>query len=398
MGLYQSISGTVRVRLTGADLHSTIKAINAMDIKIYHLETEGELNTVFSLRRRDFRKAKKLAEKKGDRIEEVERVGIFWFYRSCLTRPVLMIGILIIFLMTILVPQRILFVSVEGSTRIPPRMILEAAGESGVHFWCRRREIRSEVSKNVLLAQIPELQWAGINTYGCRAVITVRERKLQERQIASAGISSIVAGCDGIIISCTATKGTVSCKVGQAVSKGEILVSGYVDSGRILSGTDAEGEIYAATRHQLTALAPAKCVYRHDTTQQTTKFSLVIGKKRINFYNGSGIFDTSCVKMYSKYVLTLPGGFSLPVAVLKETVMEGTLAEGTVPEHHLSGQLSQFAQDYLKDQMVAGTVDHSSESFQALSDCYRLNGWYDCTEMIGRRQREMIGEIHGKDN
>lgn len=36
--------------------------------------------------------------------------------------------------------------------------------------------------KNALLSAIPELQWAGVNTYGCRAVISVRERTLPERK------------------------------------------------------------------------------------------------------------------------------------------------------------------------------------------------------------------------
>ena len=36
--------------------------------------------------------------------------------------------------------------------------------------------IRSEKVKNSLLQRIPQLQWAGINTDGCVAVISVREK------------------------------------------------------------------------------------------------------------------------------------------------------------------------------------------------------------------------------
>jgi hypothetical protein len=48
------------------------------------------------------------------------------------------------------------------------------------------------------------------------------------------------------------------------------------------------------------------------------RYSILLGKKRINFYKGSGIYDGSCVKMVSQYHLTLPGDYVLPVTVVKE--------------------------------------------------------------------------------
>ena len=60
------------------------------------------------------------------------------------------------------------------------RKILERAEYCGVHFGAKAGSVRSEQVKNRLLFEIPELRWAGVNTTGCTAVITVAERQSGE--------------------------------------------------------------------------------------------------------------------------------------------------------------------------------------------------------------------------
>jgi len=52
----------------------------------------------------------------------------------------------------------------------------------------------------------------------------------------------------------------------------------------------------------------------------------------------------------------------------------------------------------LKESMVSGSITDSSVAVTAAPDCYLLEGWYACTEMIGGRQEEMIGEYNGKSD
>ena len=398
MGLYRSMAGEVRLRLIGADIPKSLLFINAAQIPVWNVTMNGELEADLSVSRKNYRKVKGIAQRRGDRLTTVSRRGAYWTVKRMLLRPLLTGGFLLLFLMTGLLSGRILFVSVEGNSQIPDRLILEAAKESGIRFGAVRRQVRSEVMKNELLAQLPELQWAGVNTYGCTAVITVRERTVTEQTATMPGISSLVAHRDGVILSCNVTEGTPLCVPGQAVKEGQVLISGYADRGLSVSATHAQGEIFAVTRRNVRAVTLAFQSARRENRGTQTKYSLLIGKKRINFYKGSGISGAGCVKMYSKYVLSLPGGFSLPVALIRETITDSVLADIAVTEEAAAVQLSSFAEKQLKQIMIAGTVTQREESVVSDTGCYRLEGIYACTEMIGRRQEEMIGEYHGKDN
>ena len=100
--------------------------------------------------------------------------------------------------------------------------------------------------------------------------------------------------------------------------------------------------------------------------------------------------------MYSEYVLTLPGGFELPVVLIRETVTSYDLSETGADETAASAMLRKFAGPYLEEQMIAGKIEQRSETISVTEDVISLTGEYACTEMIGRRRQEQIGEDHGK--
>lgn len=392
MHIFRSLAGLVRVELTSADLPGAFGALSDREIPLFDTEQRGDLSCTFFIYRRDFRQLKALCEKRGDRARILSRAGVYWTMKSLLKRPVLLTGMLLLLLTVLYLPSRVFFVQVEGNTSVPTRLILAAAEESGICFGASRREVRSERVKNALLEAVPELQWAGVNTYGCVAVISVRERSVSREPRQEAGFGNIVAVRDGVITSCTATKGNLICGVGQAVTVGEVLISGYTDCGICIQAVQAEGEVYAQTRRDLTAVMPSNLTRRVSQTGEKQKISLLIGKNRINLWKDSGIYDTSCGRMYSEYYITLPGGFQLPVALIVETYAVWECSEEELPRTDAEEILADYAQSYLQQQMVAGTIRSASNTVVLTGGCYGLRGEYVCVEMIGKMQREQIGE------
>ena len=172
MNLWRSMGGMVQVRLTSADLTAAFRAMGQQGIEAFGIRWENELTAEFAVARKDFRRLKALIKRRGDSLDIKKRRGLYWTFRRMLHRPVLCFGILFLLALTLYLPSRILFVEVEGNSKVDTNRILEAAGQCGLGFGTNRRSIRSEQLKNRLLQQIDELQWAGVNTYGCRAVIT----------------------------------------------------------------------------------------------------------------------------------------------------------------------------------------------------------------------------------
>ena len=392
MDLWKSMAGMVDVELTSADVGSALAAISVREIKIWEVSSRGDLTVQLRIYRRDYRKLLVLTKKRGETLKLLRRQGLYWGAKSMLCRPVLMGGLLLLMIMVFFLPTRVFFVQVEGNESIPENQILEAAAESGIRFGASRREVRSEKVKNLLLAELPGLQWAGVNTHGCVAVISVRERSLAYEEEEDGGVASIVADRDGIILSCTATKGNLLCAPGQAVQAGDVLISGFTDCGLTITATRAEGEIIARTRRDLTVFTPSQYRIRGEKTAETTKYSLLVGKKRINFYKGSGIWDATCGKMYTEYHLTLPGGFQLPVTLVKESFVFYDTNQHEAGLDEAAEQLSGFAADYLRRIMIGGSVISGDTAVETLEGLYCLTGEFSCTEMIGRVRGEQIGE------
>ena len=393
MGIFKSLAGTITLELTSADTAGSMAFIIGRSIPVFEVQSIDDLTVRFCIQRQYFQKLNQITRKRGETLRILRKQGLYWDMKGMLHRPVLAAGILLMLMLLCYIPGKIFFVRVEGNSTVPTRQIIAAAEECGIRFGASRREVRSEKMKNALLSSLPELQWAGVNTYGCTAVISVSERAANPPAELITDISSICASRDGIILSCTVTNGNGLCNVGQAVKEGQILISPYTDCGLCITATRAEGEILALTSRELKVFAPSQQQNRVAILSETAKYSLIIGKNRINFYKGSGISDATCGKMYSKYVLTLPGGFALPVVLVKETAVTYDYSPAQISDEAANVLLNDFIDRYLKQQMIAGSITDRHESIALDGGVYCLTGKYACTEMIGRRQQAKIGEI-----
>ena len=392
MELWGVFGGMVRMEYTAADLASGLSAINAKGIVLHRAEPVDDLTIRFSVQRRAVNALRQLVHERGEQLRSVQRRGLYYFANRMFHRPVLLVGMLIILALTIYLPGRVLFVEVEGNGLIPSKKILEVAAEHGVSFGASRRVLRSERIKNELMQEIPELQWVGVNTMGCRAIISVRERSNLSDSNLEKGVSSVVAERDGVIVTMTVTKGNPVCKVGQSVKKGQVLISGYTDLGLVIRAEEAQGEIFAETSRSFSAAIPEIWLKRTTHTCSEKKYSLIIGKKRINFQKGSGILDTTCGKMYEEYYITLPGGFQLPIALAVERWECYACQEISLEEEIASQRLLGFTRTQLLSDMIAGRIDSCFESVCQINGQYLLTGKYACCEMIGRTRPEEILE------
>ena len=390
------MSARRRCRVTSADIPGLLRTLSKANVALSDIETDGRLTVSYTVPALSAGLVRKTCKKRGEQVRFSRYGGFAFALWDLRKRPVFLLTVFLLLGLTWLLPSRVLFVEVEGNSRVESRAILEQASQCGIGFWASRWEVRSEKTKNALLEALPELQWAGVNTRGCVAVISVRERDVPDSEAAETGIGSIVAARDGVIVSCTVTRGSGLCVPGQAVRAGQALISGYTDCGRTITAVRAQGEVMAETRRNLTACTPSETLRRTDCQTETVRYSLLIGKKRINFFQGSGISDGSCVKMKQVSILTLPGGFRLPAALIRETVAVSGFSTGTLDEATARARLAGYAAGYLRRQMIAGQILSCAEFLDASDGLYRLTGEYACTEMIGRFQTEQIGEYHGK--
>lgn len=379
------------VRLTSGDLWGSLRLLNEAGIPIYCVQPVDELTCCFRLDRRNLTQAKKLLKKRGDQVKIGSASRVMRMQRVILQRPLLFSGLFAFLMISLILPRHVLTIQVEGNVTVPSREIIEAAERAGIRLMASCAQVRSEQMKNQLLLQIPELTWAGVNTYGCRVVISVQERSATDAAsppTQSGTVSSIIAQRDGIIQSVTPGAGNVLCKPGEAVKRGQTLISGYTDCGQSIRAERAQGEVYAQTIRSLRTITPSSCYIRSDEETVGRAFTVVLGKKQIKLWKDSGISDSTCGRIREIYSLTLPGGVTLPVRLVCETYTRGELTQVPISKSEAGEQLSGFSRRYMLNQMIAGTISYQDEVLQTLSGAYLLTQQFLCTEMIGREHFE----------
>ena len=376
------------------DLERFLSALNRSGIPLMDLQQLDELQYRMKLSRKDIPRTMTIAEKLGGKGRLISHGSLIRYTTALTSRPVLVLGILLFLFLTLALPRRIYFIQVLGNETVPEARILDAAAESGLTFGVSRRDLRSETIKNKLLQALPQLQWVGVNTRGCVAVIQVRERTQEEPAAEEPGLGHIVAVRDGIITKCTATRGNLLCEPGQAVTEGQILISGLTDCTLSIRAEQARGEVYALTRRQTEVILPSQWTQKRPQSPHLFRISLRFGKKRIKIWKNSGISTTICDRMYKEYYITLPGGFRLPGALILEVFRPYSPESFSYPESAALEVLETLSRRYLLSAMNAGSILNASTEITAEDNRFHLAGEYHCMEMIGKMQRLQIGEIN----
>lgn len=384
MSVWDSLTGTVTVEITSAAIEVALFAYNSQGIALMNIQQVNDLVVTAIIKRTDYGRLKKMVHTRGDEIKIINRTGMYWPIKGFVCRPVLLVGMLFLVFLAVFLPSRVLFVEVQGNDEIPSRLIVEKAAQCGIDFGASRRAVRSEKMKNALLDSIPELQWAGVNTYGCTAMISVKERSEVQLQEDKKEVCSIVASRDGIIQQITVLRGNALCKVGQAVKQGQTLVSAYTDCGLYIKAEPAFAEVIASTMRSQNAITLGQFTQRGQLISEEKNFSIKIGKNIINLWKDSGISDASCVKMYEQIPVTLPGGFQLPISLIKETVIYYENLTVTQEDVQSFDWLAAQVREYLNTQMVAGEILYQVDAMNIRNDVCCFQGIYGCKEMIGQ--------------
>ena len=390
MNVFDLFLLNLRVRIISAAPEQMLTKLNRSGLRLNNIKRLSDLETELIISQSALHRLEEIVQRSGGEINVVKKEGILWNLRTLTRRPVLLFGLILLLFLILFLPTRILFIDVKNNQHVETSRIIDEVQNVGIYFGAARSKVRSEKVKNLLLSSIPDLQWVGVNTRGCLAVITVKERNIGSVENDTLNVSSIVANQDGIIDEITVHRGNLICKVGQAVAEGQVLVSGYTDCGISIKATAAQAEIYARTYHEHEIVVPALHTIRTKIQSKRERFSLVFGKKQIKLYNDGGILGAECVKMCSVYHLTLPGGYMLPISMIKETLIFYNTEDKIIGEEDAYTSASTIGQSYTINNMVAGSILQETTEMHTEDLKYTFCGKYFCREMIGRVRKEEI--------
>lgn len=168
------------------------------------------------------------ARKSGMRVRISEKKGLVFFLKKHKKRIGLLVGATLIVAMLVFLSQFIWSVSVVGNTTIDEDLILETFEEYGVKVGARITKEEIETAEEKVGVQIPELSWVTVNRKGAVAVIEVREKVNAPEMYDKTTPTNLVASEDGVVLGVDILYGNAEVKIGSAVAKGDLLISGVI--------------------------------------------------------------------------------------------------------------------------------------------------------------------------
>ena len=394
MELWNRIRGTVRVEITAADPETVLADAIDRGLTLYEITAVSGVTQSFAISGAQLGILEGLIQKHQGKLQVLGKWGMVYRIAAWWKRPVLLVILTVLFVASLILPGRIFMIRVQGNETVPTRLILEMADQAGLSFGTSRRGVRSERIKNELLGAIDALEWAGVNTSGSVATIDVRERKEELKQQESAPCD-LVAAQDGVIEQVTVLHGEAKCAPGQAVRKGDMLISGRLDLGICTRVVAAEGEVYARTLREKTAVLPREGEKRGESHGVITRYSILIGKKRINLYSDSGILMPTCGKMTKTNQIHLPGGFVFPAALIEETYNVYREVPDSPDASAAERMLMQTLARQLQQDIVAGSVVQAEYRWVSSDLVWCLTASYECREMIARQDKGVYLQDYG---
>ena len=269
--------------------------------------------------------------------------------------------------------------------------ILRELRELGVGFGTYGPSIKPQELKNQMLLRIPKLQWLTVQQSGMYARVVVRERPDKAPVLDRKVPTDVIASRAGVLTRVEAVAGNCLCAPGQAVAGGELLVSAYTDFGFKTQVTAARAEIYAETVRQAVCVLPEAEQIKTNRTAPRYAVSLLVGRRRISLF-GADEPDGFYEKETKTRVLTLPGGFSLPLGIAITRICEYDTREETLRAQDAEGRLLELVQaDAMRD-MIAGSIRSSSVRTEQSGGCIRLYASLRCEEMIARMRPASLKE------
>lgn len=317
------LRGSVLFTVTGAFPERFLNLCAQAGVGFWDLEWLDPHTLRLRVSRRDARRVGPLAEKVLCEARARRHLGFPYFLAGFRKRYALLLGLALSLAAVCLLSRFVLTIEVSGNETVSTAAILTELSRQGVRVGAYGPGLDVRRISQESLLRLDGLAWMSINLHGTRAEVLVRE-KLPEPEVRDESTpANVVAQADGVILDLEVLDGQAAFQEGEAVLRGEVVISGTmdlrepeysaVDAGQRL--VHARGNVWARTYRTLTAQIPLEAQVKRYTGEEETQWSLLVLGRTVNFFGKGGVFSEGYDKIVETHPLTLPGGRVMPLAL-----------------------------------------------------------------------------------
>lgn len=335
----------------------------------------------------------RLCREEGIRLWVIRRGGLPLWVRKYKRRGGMVLGA-VLGLLLIWSASRVLWdIRISGNETMTCRAVRAELAESGVYVGMPLSSLDIKKTEMQIALDSEYISWVSINMSGTVAYVEIRER-VATPDPTPLTPANLVARCEGLVEGLEVYEGKTVVKMGQAVRKGELLVSGLYDSQAVgWRVTRSAGRVLARTEHDFSVEIPLNYERKEYIGAPFYQKTLIFFEKEIKLFKNSSILGTSCDKIVYMNALVPNGAVSLPFSIRTEkylpyeyraAVRDCAQAEA-LAYYELERQIAQA--------LPEAALLQKSITVLLTEDSYRLSCTVRCLENIAEIREFSVGDL-----
>lgn len=325
-----------------------------------------------------------LALRSGGKVKIVKKKGLPFILRPLKGRWGVFAGLLFFVLFTSFMGGFIWNITVIGNDTLQASKIVDYLAQNGFKTGVRWSDTDKENLEFAVMAEFDEVSWISINQLGCLAQIEIRETVQKPDIVNNNRITNVRATKDGVIVKVTALGGWSAVEPGEAVTKGDLLISGIYEADvtenpRQNHYAHAHGTVMAQTENEIKVHIPREQSEKVFTSEKEYKSVYFFGLEIPLYFKKN---EKNAQIDYEKKYLVL-NDFRLPIGIYTETCSYYSQQKRSVTDSELE-TLAQTELEKRKTEEIADReiLGESIDTEITQSGCM-LTASYSLLEDIG---------------
>lgn len=320
--LIKYIFGYINIKVEGYFVERFINKCINEGIFFWNIKREKSTIAYMNVGIRDFKKLCKISKDTKCKVKILEKKGLPFFLNRYRKRKIFLILIVLIGLVLFTLSKFIWNINIEGINNINESEIISVLDEKGLKVGKIKNKIDTQKIINEIRLERTDISWIGITIKGTNATVKIVEADSKPEIINEEDYCNIVATKDAQIVKISAQNGIPVVKTDDIVTKGDILIAGWIDGK--YTGTryvHSEGEVKAKVWYTEKEQVTLDQVVERDTGNSEQKYKIKINNFTINLFKTLSKFEKydtieTCnqIKIFSN--------FYLPIELIKLTNME----------------------------------------------------------------------------
>ncbi|MFI3250887.1 MAG: sporulation protein YqfD, partial [Eubacteriales bacterium] len=230
MGSFSNfMRGNVACTITAPFPERVLNLCALSHLMFWGLEWHSPTSISIHLSAKEVKRLAPIVDQLGGNISAQRGHGLPFFLLKFRHRLGFLVGLSLSVFAVAVLSNFILVIDVEGNEQISTADILSALERAGLSVGVYGPHLSLTQLQQEAMTYLDGVSWLSVNRNGTRAEVTVRESTIPPEIQSRDGVFDILSDVDGIIQSIELHRGEPLVVVGETVTKGQPLVSGYTE-------------------------------------------------------------------------------------------------------------------------------------------------------------------------